>query len=64
MHGLLAGYLTNDQFDDWLAAHDFDVFRNPGDYHDAVLGPIVERSWCLYNDTHEADSQARKPDLP
>ncbi len=50
LHSLIAGHITNDNFDDWLIMNDFSAVRDPRKYDDAALGPIVERAYCLYSD--------------
>lgn len=53
IHGLLGGFLSNYEFEEWLETHDFPVFRHPSAYQDAAIGPIVEWAWCLYGDQRE-----------
>ena len=50
IHSLIAGVITNDNFDDWLIENDYCAVRDPGMYDDAALGPIVERAYCLHSD--------------
>jgi hypothetical protein len=51
IHLFLAGYSTNDDFDDWLTENELFVSTDPSRYADALIGPIVENAWCLYSDT-------------
>lgn len=53
LHGFLAGHTSNDEFDDWLFENRFDYARDPADYSDPALGPLIENAWCLYSDTRE-----------
>lgn len=49
IHGLLWGQYTNDEFDDWLFGSGFNPYAEPSEYEDRLVGPVVERVWCLYS---------------
>lgn len=53
IHAFIGGFVTNDEFDDWLWDAQFDPLRDPRRYDDAALGPAVEWSYCLYGDRSE-----------
>ncbi len=52
IHDLAAGFLTNDAFEDGLFEAGIPLATDPSRWPDPAIGPIGERAWCLYSDTH------------
>ncbi len=53
IHSLIAGFISNNMFNEWLFEHEFDPWSEPHTYPDPAIGPIVEHAYCLYDDLHE-----------
>jgi hypothetical protein len=49
IHELVAGFKTNDEFEEYLWDHGFRFPVAPSHYQDASIGPILECVWCLYS---------------
>ena len=53
IHGLAAGLLTNDQFEDSTRGVLAPPRGRPSRLLDPALRPILDRAWCLYGDDRE-----------
>lgn len=52
IHELIIGRITNDDFDSRIGKHGWNPLKSPERWDDAAIGPVVERTWCLYGDSY------------